>query len=174
MQEDEGYRHIGKIAAAHGLQGLMLMIHELGKKHKLQLVSVVFIELSKNNLVPFFIEQIESKDEFAVYLKTEEVHNRTEALTLVGKKVWLKEEAFLTAVSADADIRLVGYLVFHNSEPIGQVQYVSVLPQQKLLAVNIGEKEALLPLHKDTLIKIDDVKKEIFLRFPEGLLEVFL
>ena len=37
----------------------------------------------------------------------------------------------------------------------------------------IGEKEALIPIHQETLKKTDNKKKLVYVSLPEGLLEIY-
>ena len=47
-------------------------------------------------------------------------------------------------------------------------------PHQLLCRIEIETKEVLIPLHEDTIIKIDQKKKQIIVDLPEGLLEIYL
>ena len=40
--------------------------------------------------------------------------------------------------------------------------------------IEINNKEALIPLHEDTIIKIDKKKQQVIVTLPEGLLEIYL
>jgi 16S rRNA processing protein RimM len=46
-------------------------------------------------------------------------------------------------------------------------------PHQVLCKILIGNKEALIPIHEETLEKIDKKEKKIFLTLPDGLLEIY-
>ncbi len=168
------YIHLGKIAAAHGLQGHLLWIHDLIQKKELSNIKVFFIEMSPDNSVPFFIDTIDNKDATSSYVKTEEVNSRDAALKLVGKKVWLKDLDFQKLIPKNAPAHLVGYKVYDRNTFIGIVNYITEMPHQILLAVQWKEKEVLLPVHEATLKTVDRVKKEIYLILPEGLLEVYI
>jgi len=42
------------------------------------------------------------------------------------------------------------------------------------LQTSIEGKEALIPLHEETLVSIDRKKNEVHVTLPEGLLDVYL
>jgi 16S rRNA processing protein RimM len=41
------------------------------------------------------------------------------------------------------------------------------------LRIDINGKEALIPVHEETLEKIDKRKKQVFLHLPDGLLDIY-
>jgi 16S rRNA processing protein RimM len=43
-----------------------------------------------------------------------------------------------------------------------------------LCTVFINEKEVLIPLHEESLLKIDRRKKQVHVALPEGLLDIYL
>lgn len=169
---ETSYIQLGKIAAAHGLQGHLLWTHDLIQKKELSTVKVIFIEMSPDNTVPFFVDVIENKDSTSSYLKTEEVNSREAALKLVGKKVWLKDIDFQKIVPKNSPVHWVGYKVYDNKKYLGIVNYITEMPHQILLAVEWNNKEVLLPVHEASLKVIDQSTKEIFLVLPEGLLDI--
>jgi 16S rRNA processing protein RimM len=57
---------------------------------------------------------------------------------------------------------------------IGKVESVLDLPQQALMQVKHGEKEILVPMVDEVLLKVDRKKKEIHIRAPEGLIELYI
>ena len=57
---------------------------------------------------------------------------------------------------------------------IGKVEYVLDLPQQSLMQIVFGEKEILIPIVDEIVLKVDRRKKEIHILAPEGLIEIYL
>ena len=49
------YLRLGKLVAAHGLKGELVLKHELGKKSSLNDLKTVFVEEKKNTFLPWFI-----------------------------------------------------------------------------------------------------------------------
>ena len=89
---ENSYRNIGKIVSGFGLKGDMILLHHLGKKVSVSKLKVIFLEGKKDELLPYFIEQIRKKGEDELYLKLEGVNSREAAIKLIRKEVWLKEE----------------------------------------------------------------------------------
>jgi len=43
-----------------------------------------------------------------------------------------------------------------------------------MLQINFGEKEILIPLIDEVIVKVDRKKKEMHIRAPEGLIDIYL
>ena len=46
-------------------------------------------------------------------------------------------------------------------------------PHQVLLRVTLEGNEALIPLHAETLDKIDRVAQKVYVTLPDGLLDIY-
>ena len=77
-------------------------------------------------------------------------------------------------VSKTAPVNLIGFIIFNNEERLGEVEAVIEQPQQILLQTHVQQKEVLIPIHEQTLKKIDRKKKQVYVTLPEGLLEIYL
>ena len=80
------YFKIGKLVAAHGLKGELVLKHSLGKKTSLKGLQAIFIEEKKDSFLPWFIETTKIKNENEIYLKLEGVDTREAAMKLVTKR----------------------------------------------------------------------------------------
>lgn len=168
------YFKIGKLIAAHGLKGELVLRHVLGKKTSLKGLQAIFIEENKNSFLPWFIQSTRIKNEEEVYLKLEGVDARETAVKLSQKNVWLPDADFKKMVAKSAPVNFLGYIVINEKRSLGQILEVIEQPHQVLCRLDINGKEVLIPLNEATLQKIDHKKKEIYVQLPEGLLEVYL
>lgn len=168
------YFKIGKLVAAHGLTGELVLRHVLGKKTSLKGLQTIFIEENKNSLLPWFIQSSKIKSEEEVYLKLEGIDIREAAIKLLQKDVWLPEIDFKKLVAKSAPVNFLGFNIIHEKKSLGPILEVIEQPHQVLCRLDINGKEVLIPLNEETLQKIDHKKKEIHVQLPEGLLEVYL
>lgn len=168
------YFKIGRIVAVHGLKGELLLKHELGKKTSLKGLKAVFIEEKKDSFIPWFIESTKIKNEEELYLKLETVDTREAAAKLTQKHVWLTETDFKKYAAKTAPASLLGYMILNNNELLGKILELIEQPHQLLCRLEIKGKEVLIPLHEETLQKIDHKKKEVRVELPEGLLDIYL
>lgn len=160
--------------AAHGLKGELLLLHELGKKTSLKGLSAIFIEEKKDSFIPWFIESTKIKTEKEIYLKLEGVKTREDALKLTQKKVWLPETDYKKFASRSSPAGLLGYMIIDQGSPLGKILEVIEQPHQLLCRLEIRGKEVLVPLHENSLEKVDHKKKEVMVTLPEGLLDIYL
>jgi 16S rRNA processing protein RimM len=167
------YFKIGKFVAAHGLQGELLLKHSLGKKTSLKNLRTIFIE-EKNSFLPWFIESAKIKNDEEVYIKLEGVDTREAAFKLTQKEIWLPETDFKKFAAKSSPASLLGYTIINDKEPVGEILEVIEQPHQVLCRLEIKGKEVLIPLHDQTLQKIDHRKKQVLVMLPDGLLDIYL
>lgn len=167
------YFNIGKIVSAFGVAGEVIITHSLGKKTALKDVSVLFIEEKKDKFIPYFVESAKARNEKDILAKLEGIITREHATKLLQKEVWLQEKDFQKLVSKSAPIQLLGYTMIDDGKPIGAIAEVIEQPHQLLCKVMINGNEALIPLHNETLQKIDNKQKKVYVILPDGLLELY-
>jgi 16S rRNA processing protein RimM len=71
-------------------------------------------------------------------------------------------------------ISMLGYTLFNGTEELGEIEEVIEQPMQVLAKLTIQNKEVLIPLHSETLKKVDKKHKRVYVELPEGLLDIYL
>lgn len=168
------YFKIGKFVAVHGLKGELLLKHELRKKTSLKGLQAIFVEEKKNSFIPWFIESTKIKSEEEIYIKLEGLHSREAAIKLTQKEIWVTEHDFKKMAAKTAPASLLGYSIIYNNEPLGEILELIEQPHQLLCRLEINRKEVLIPLHEETLQKVNHKKREVVVELPDGLLEIYL
>jgi 16S rRNA processing protein RimM len=168
------YRNIGKIVAAHGLSGELLLFHHLGKKTLFKGLEAIYLEEKKDEMLPYFLQSASVKSDQEVFLKLEGVESREMARKLVQKEVWLSEPDFLKFAGKSAPISWVGYQVINDGTDLGEILEVIEQPHQLLLRLEFQKKEVLIPINEETLVKTDKKNRKVFVVLPDGLLEIYL
>jgi 16S rRNA processing protein RimM len=168
------YRNIGKLVAAHGLGGQLLLLHHLGKKTALKGLEVIYLEEKQGEMLPYFLQSVAPKSDQEVFLVLEGISNRESARKLLQKEVWLTEADFVKFARKSAPISLVGYQVVNQGVVLGEILEVIEQPHQVLGRMEIESKEVLIPLNEETLLKTDKKNKKLFVALPEGLLDIYL
>jgi 16S rRNA processing protein RimM len=167
------YCSIGKLVATFGVKGDLILKHHLGKKTALKGLETLFIEDKKDELLPYFIESVKIKSGDELYLKIEGINSKEEAQKLMQKQVWLVEDEFHKHAGKSAPISFLGFHMVQDDEDLGEILEVIEQPHQLLCRIEWKGKEALIPIHQETLIKVDKKKKVILVKLPEGLLDIF-
>ena len=65
-------------------------------------------------------------------------------------------------------------IVDENHGNIGQIQQVLEYPNQAVFQVFSNEKEVLIPISNEIIKLVDREKKQIKIKAPEGLIEIYL
>jgi len=168
------YFKIGKFVGTFGLQGELVLKHNLGKKTSLKGLAALFIEEKKDSFIPWFIEGTRIKTEKELFLKIEGINNREQAIILVQKEAWLTEMDFKKFSAKSSPINLLGYDIMEEEKSLGKILEVIEQPHQLLCRIEIDKKEVLIPLHEETIKKIDRKKQQVIVELPPGLLEIYL
>ena len=167
------YFKIGKLAATFGVEGQLILQHSLGKKNSLKDLETIFIEEKKDSFLPYFISAVKVKSDKEILISLDEISSKEAAKFLLKKEVWLSEKDFKKFVATTAPISFLGYTIVNNKEELGEVIEVIEQPHQLLCTILINNKEALIPIHEDSLKKIDKKNNKLFLDLPDGLLEIY-
>ena len=168
------YFKIGKIVAAHGLKGELVLKHVMGKKTSLKGLEVVFIEDKKKSFLPWFILSATIKNEEEVYLALEGVNVREAAIKFIQKELWVPEIEFKKFAAKTSPVNLLGYSIINEKQNLGVILEVIEQPHQLLCRLEIKSREVLIPLNESSLIKVDHKKKEVQVQLPDGLLDIYL
>src|ERR1700730_432009 len=169
----KNYKSIGKIVSSFGLKGEVVLLHQLGKKTSLKGLEVLFIEVRKDEMLPYFITSTRIKSETEVYLQLEGIEVKEQTRPILQKQVWLEETEFEKYAGKSAAIFLLGFHILNEQTDRGEILEVIEQPHQLLCRINLNEKETLIPLHEETIKKIDKKKKQVHVVLPEGLLDVY-
>ncbi len=169
----EQYRNIGKIVAVFGLQGEVVLLHRLGKKTSLKGLKTIFLEERADEMLPWFIESTRMKSDTEIFVKLEGLDTKEAARRVVQKEVWLAQVDFEQFAGRSAPISMVGFRLWDGSVDLGEILEVIEQPHQVLCRIDLSGKEALVPLHEQTLRRVDAKKREVHVELPEGLLDVY-
>lgn len=167
------YFNIGKIAATHGLTGEVILEHALGSKTDLKGLEMLFIEEGKGTFLPFFIESTKIKNAAEVYIKLEGYNTMESAKRLTRRDVWLLKNDFEKFVGKSSPIGMLGFMMMNEGKELGEIIEVIEQPMQVLCKILLNGNEALIPVHEESLLKIDQKKKQVFVALPDGLLEIY-
>lgn len=167
------YFKIGKFAASYGLNGELVLQHSLGKRTTLKGLEAIFVEETKDNFLPYFIEKTSIKSEAETYVKLEGIDTKEVARKLTPKEAWLEESDFQKFAAKAAPIALLGFAMIDGNNDLGEIIEVIEQPHQVLCTIMYNGKEALIPVHEANLVKLDKKNKKVFVELPDGLLEIY-
>lgn len=169
----KNYFKIGKLVATYGLKGEVILKHSLGKKTSLKNLEAFFIEEKRDAFLPYFIESARIKNDREIYIKLEGIDSKETAHKLIPNEIWLLENDFKKFAAGSAPISLLGFIMVNDNEELGEILEVIEQPHQVLCKILIGGNEALIPVHQDSLEKVDKKNRKVFVNLPDGLLDLY-
>jgi 16S rRNA processing protein RimM len=167
------YIHIGKFVATFGVKGELILEHALGKKTALKNIETIFVEERKGSYLPYFLQSSKAKDQNEIYVLMEDVNSKEAAHRFIHKNVWLADDDFRKLAGKSSAISLIGYLIVNDGTELSAVEEVIEQPHQVLVRITLNGNEALIPLHEESLVKIDHKNKKVHVVLPDGLLEIY-
>ncbi|MBL7782954.1 MAG: 16S rRNA processing protein RimM [Saprospiraceae bacterium] len=174
---EQPYVLIGHTRKAHGLAGeLKLSIEERYIEDFLK-NERIFLDV-KGTKIPYFIANVRGKGE--LILQLEDVADRDAALMLQGREVFLREKDLLHDSERELEFEeetleyehLKGYtLVDQTLGPIGAIDEVLEMPQQEMAFLKYRNREVLVPLNEQLIVRVDKPARQVIMDLPDGLLD---
>jgi len=167
------YFKIGKLVATYGVKGELVLKHSLGKKTGLKDLEAIFIEERPGSFIPYFIQSAKPKNESEVLVKFENIDTKEAAHVLTPKAVWFTEPDFKKFAAVTAPIMMLGFTMVNETEELGEILEVIEQPHQLLCKLSWNGHEILIPIHEESLKKIDKKNRKVFVSLPDGLLDIY-
>ena len=165
---------IGKIVAARGLKGSLVMTHVAGASTWLKKGHTLMIEMQKGSYIPFFVTSVKPDNTKEYTVTLEDIESLEAAKKLVTKQVYT-EEALLSAFAKESPLLWIDFKVVDGEKgELGNIKDVTNTGFQWLAAISYRDKEVLIPMTEQVVTGVDINKKTVTIKLPEGLLEVYL
>lgn len=165
-------QQIGFIRKTHGINGEVILEFEPQYEWAVEDSNRFFIEID-GLLVPFFVAQegLRFKAHNAAIVAFDWVNTEKYAKRLVGKSVFLfKEEIIINHDNLDETYFKGFELSDEKLGLIGPIEEVDNFAGNVVFTVTFRGQETLIPFNEEFLINLDEEKKTITLRIPDGLL----
>ena len=165
---------IGKIVAAHGLQGAVIMTHIANDAKWMKKGMALMVEMQKGSHIPYFVSDFKSANEGEFILNLEEVDKVEAAKRLVTKSVFVNEDV-LAAYAKTSPLLWIGFNVTDVHQGLlGPLEDVMQAPNQWLGKIMYNGKEVLIPLITHVIKEVNIRSKRLIIELPAGLLDVYL
>ncbi|MBK9328679.1 MAG: 16S rRNA processing protein RimM [Sphingobacteriales bacterium] len=160
---------IGKVLKTHGYKGNLKIYIDEFYMDDFEELSIIFI----NNL-PYFITSKDINSESQAIILLEEIDSKEKAHPLQGKDIFAKDDDLTEILDEEEYAHLAGYeLTDRTAGTIGTIEKIVELPFQFMAQIFRDKKEILIPLNDDFILKIDEKKKIVEMKLPDGFLDVF-
>lgn len=166
---------LGYFSKLHGYKGELTAALDTDDQSSYEGLKNIFVE-QKGQLIPYFIELLETKTNTSVKVKLEGIDNEAAAKALVKCSIYIDPKDMSEADEDRLALRAVaGFKVIDAVKGlIGKLQEIEEGGNNPLMVVHNGQKEILLPMNADLITSIDRRKKEIHIEAPAGLIDFYL
>jgi 16S rRNA processing protein RimM len=175
MFEKEDCFNLGSIARLHSFKGELSIFLDVDDPKEFKGLESVFVEID-NILVPFFIESILIRNKGFAVVKFEDVNSEAKAKRLLKKKLYLPLD-FLDDLGDDEfyQFEIEGFKVIEKVHgDIGNIVKILDYKTNPMYEINFNGKEILIPKQDQFFERIDWENETIYLKAPEGLIEMYL
>jgi len=165
---------LGHIVKTHGTKGQVVAFFDVDYPEDYDDLESVFLE-QQGRLVPFFIDSMEPQPKGRYIIRFEDIKTMEQAETLRSTALYLPLDE-LPELEDDQFYfhDVIGYTVVdENHGRLGTVKEFYDLPQQQLMSMNYLDQEMLIPVMGEILLRANHEAKELHVKLPEGLLEVY-
>lgn len=173
MNIDECYQ-LGYVIRKHGLDGAVNIHLDVDNPESYKNLESVFVEINQK-LVPFFIEDIQIKNNKAV-VYFEDVADVEAAESLKSKALYLPLSVLPPLGKGQFYYHEVMGYSMHDQQQglVGVLKDIYESPKQDLMSVDCKGKEVLVPVTDDIITSVDHEAAIIYVNLPEGLLDIYL
>ncbi|WP_029037892.1 ribosome maturation factor RimM [Salinimicrobium xinjiangense] len=174
MTKEECF-YLGRIVSKFSFKGEVLIKLDTDEPESYLEMESVFVEYD-NNLVPFFIERSSLQKSNLLRVKFEEVDTEEDAEDLMKCDIYLPLN-LLPELSEDQFYfhEIIGFRVEDELYgTVGTLTGINDTTTQALFEIEKDGKQVLIPMNDHFLIKVDKKNKTIFVKTPEGLIDLYL
>lgn len=165
---------LGTVARTNGVSGELCIALDVDQPARYKKIEHLFIDVH-GSLVPFFVTACRIAGQQA-FVKLEGLDSPEAGAGYVRRSVFLPLE-LLPPLGDDSFYHheVAGFeLVDETQGTIGIIDEAREYPQHPILHVRAGNKEVLVPVIKGVLQRVDRAAKKLYVRVPEGLLDIYL
>ncbi|AVR45058.1 16S rRNA processing protein RimM [Christiangramia fulva] len=174
MTKEECF-YLGKIVGKFSFKGEVLIKLDTDEPETYTEMESVFIDYNEN-LVPFFIDSSSLHKSSLLRVKFEDIETEEDAEDLIGAELYLPL-TFLPQLEDDKFYfhEIIGFEVIDAGHGnIGTIVSINDSTAQALFEIKKGDKEILVPMNDEFIQKVDKPNRKIYLKTPEGLIDLYL
>lgn len=167
--------YLGNIVKKHSFKGEVVIKLDTDEPELYQKMESVFVNLG-NNLIPFFIESslLQKGNQLRVRFETIENEEDADAILKAGIYLPLTMLPKLTGKKFYFH-EVIGFQVEDEKHGnIGIITGVNDTTAQPLFEVEFGTVQMLIPMLDQFIVKVDREHKIMFLKTPEGLVDMYI
>lgn len=168
------FYYLGKITKLFGYKGELIIYFDVDDIMEYRNINAVFIDVN-GDLIPFLIEKFKLHQGSTAVVRIQDVDDIEAARRLVNTDLYLPLSTLPNLKGNKFYYHeIIGYTVVDKEAgEVGIVEDVNDQTAQALLVIKDGEREVLFPVVDELIDRLDREEKKIFVRFPDGLLDLY-
>ena len=167
--------YLGKIVKKYSFKGELLIKLDTDEPEIYENLDAMFVEV-RGTLIPFFVESSQLHKSDLLRVQFEDVYEEADANALLKTAVYLPLE-FLPKLEGNKFYfhEVIGFTMFDkNYGEVGKIVSINDSTAQALFEVEKDEKQILIPMNDEFIVKLDRKSKTILVETPEGLIDLYL
>ncbi len=167
--------YLGKVVSKYSFKGELLVKLDTDEPDIYENMESVFVSIG-NNLIPFFIDRCRLHKSALLRIDFEEVKDEPTADKMIGAELYLPLD-MLPPLTGDKFYfhEVIGFTLIDDIHgDIGIIKAVNDSASQELFEAEKDGKELLIPITDDIITKVDRQNKQIHVKAPEGLVDLYL
>ena len=167
--------YLGKIVKKHSFKGEVVIKLDTDEPALYRDMESVFVDLG-GNLVPFFIKKSSLSRSTMLRVHFEGVNNEEEADFIMKAGIYLPLN-LLPKLEGNQFYfhEIIGFQVIDEIHgDVGVLVYINDKAAQPMFEIENGDVEIFIPMIDDFIKKIDRENKQIHVKTPEGLIDLYL
>ena len=167
--------YLGTFIKTHGLKGGLILQMDTDQPECFDNLSSIFLDESGLK-VPFFVSSSKLLPNHRLSLSFEEVNSIKNAECFIGKKAFLPL-SFIPKLSGNQFYyhEVLGFQVMSTSNCyLGSIKSIRDDVQPALFDIYKEGKNILIPIVDPFIELVDRKQKQIFLKLPEGMMDLYV
>jgi len=167
--------YLGRIVRKHSFKGEVVIKLDTDEPQLYQEMESIFVDLG-NNLIPFLIKKSSLHKGNQLRVQFEDVYSEEDADAILKSGVYLPIE-LLPKLTGNKFYfhEVIGFtMIDENYGEIGVLEHINDKAPQPLFEIKNEEKDIFIPMIDNFIKKIDRKNKQIILKTPEGLINLYL
>ncbi|MEG1556645.1 MAG: ribosome maturation factor RimM [Bacteroidales bacterium] len=171
---NKDFFYLGVITKPFGYQGQLFAYLDTDEPEKYQSIEAVFME-EDDEMLPYAIEDFQFRGGNTAVIKFKDIDGE-EAKKLIKAEMYLPISNLPPLTGNKFYFHeVIGFTVVdHEKGNIGSCQDFIDVSQQPIMQIDNNGTEILIPAVDEVFEKIDRENKTIFIKAPEGLIDIYL
>ena len=171
----EGHFYLGKVVKLFANKGALLVYLDVDDPEDYINLESVFVRMN-NQLIPFFIEDIELRHKNNAVFVFSDVDSTEQASMLIGNQLFLPLNMLPPLTGNKFYYHEVQGFTVTDSQygPAGVIEEVLDYPHQAVMRILNQNKEILIPITDEIIVNVDRKNRNLDIDAPEGLIEMYM